>query len=673
MQSIVTAMLLAAAAPSGTTAAPTPTPPVPPATTPAASKPATAQAMFDTASAAAEAGRCDEALAGFTALEVRASIRKASKVLAVVQLRKGDCLLQQNQLAAAGIAFQAGLTTLQDDIAAHRSDVLAARMGLGRIAYLSYDYASAREQFEIAKLIAGSADRSEISLWLARATMFDEGPAALTYAEDALAAATAVPGTSKLVRSDLQTLHARALLNHGSKRDAYAELKKAMAAQGGLTLRVNVRDVVTRSDLALAALLTGDTDSAREYLAYSGAGHTGKAPFASAASMTPPPCGGEAELRPEDVAIVEFGIRDDGSVSYANPIYTSRLGPAALVFTRAVADWSWRPDDVKVVGPLFRAVTRVELRCSESFKHPSVEELLRSDLYAWLKVQHAQVVPNNDRAAAAVAGLRQELAKRQAAGETVGLVPVLVALAENPVLPTGERQELLGQVRQIAVAGKAPVAARLYLEADQVDDFHGGGDRSGKRRAHLRELLAQPEMAADARAAAALRLLVAEPFFHAPAPADAATLLKAVVDDTRLTPQDPLRINALVRLASLQAGSGDLVAARNAYLSTGLDAQQCALIDAKPALQHASAGSNRFPLEAVRWGFEGWVKTEYDITADGRTAGSRAVIAYPPFVFRDAAVGIAKDLRFEKSYRPEGAVGCTAAQQNISFHIEGAH
>ena len=654
MLSITLAALLAVTEPSGTLAAP---------------KPATAQAMFDAASAATEAGRCDEAIAGFAALEARASLRNAPKVLAVVQLRKGACLLQQDQLAAAGVALRAGLATLQNDVAAHRGDIVDARIGLGRIAYLSYDYAAAREQFEIAKSIVAPADRFGTSLWLARATMFDEGPAALAYADDALAAAAATPGTSKLVISDLQTLHARALLNHGSKPAAYAELKKALVAQGGLTMHVSVHEVVTRSDLALAALLTGDKDSAREYLAYTGAGRTGKTPFATAAVMTPPPCGGEAELRPDDVAIVEFGIRDDGSVSYAGPIYTSRLGPAALTFARAVADWSWRPEDVKVVGPLFRAVTRVELRCSESFKHPSVEELLRGDLHSWLASRQVTGVPHSDRAAAAVADLRRELAQRQAAGETVGLVPVLVALGENPVLPVHERQELLGRARQIASAAKAPVAARLFLEVDQADDFRNGRSEPGKHRDHLRGLFAQPDMAADAHAAAALRLLIATPFFHAPAPPDAVDLLKAVIGDARLNATDPLRINALVRLASLQAGSGDLAAAGTTYQNTGLDAQQCALLDAKPVLQHASADSSRFPTEALRRGFEGWVKTEYDIAADGRTARPRAVIAYPPFVFRDAAVGIARDLRFQQSYRPEGAAGCTAAQQSVNFRI----
>ncbi len=466
MPPVLLASLLAAAAPA-------PAPAVTPATVTPAAKPGTAQAVFDAASTAAEAGHCDEAIAGFTALEARASVRNAPKVLGVVQLRKGGCLLQRDQLDAAGTELRAGLALLKDDVDAHRADIVEARIGLGRIAYLRYDYVAAREQFERARALVAPADRFPTSLWLARATMFDEGPAALTYADDALAAAAATPGTTKLVLSDLQTLHARALLNHGALPAAYAELKKALAAQGGLKMQVSVHEVVTRSDLALAALLNKDTDSARQYLAYTGAGRSGKAPFATAAVMAPPPCGGDADLRPDDVAIVEFGIRDDGSVSYASPIYASRLGPGALAFARAVADWSWKPDDATMLGPLFRAVTRVELHCTQSFKHPSVEALLHHDLSDWLASQHVAGVPDSDRAAAVVAPLRSELARRQAAGDTVGLIPVLVTLGDDPVLPGKERHEMFNQAQRIAVAANAPLAARLYLDVSQPEDDTG--------------------------------------------------------------------------------------------------------------------------------------------------------------------------------------------------------
>ena len=44
-------------------------------------------------------------------------------------------------------------------------------------------------------------------------------------------------------------------------------------------------------------------------------------------------------------------------------------------------------------------------------------------------------------------------------------------------------------------------------------------------------------------------------------------------------------------------------------------------------------------------------------------------MAYPPFVFRDAAMGIARSIRYTQTYRPAGTAGCTGEQQSIVFRI----
>ena len=72
-------------------------------------------------------------------------------------------------------------------------------------------------------------------------------------------------------------------------------------------------------------------------------------------------------------------------------------------------------------------------------------------------------------------------------------------------------------------------------------------------------------------------------------------------------------------------------------------------------------------------GFEGWVKLEYNINADGTTAAARALISYPPFVFEDAATGMARNIRYERSYRPGGGADCNAEQQSIKFAIPSRH
>lgn len=80
-----------------------------------------------------------------------------------------------------------------------------------------------------------------------------------------------------------------------------------------------------------------------------------------------------------------------------------------------------------------------------------------------------------------------------------------------------------------------------------------------------------------------------------------------------------------------------------------------------------SAGD--YPMEAARMGFEGWARVEFDVDAAGHTRQQRALIAYPPFVFSDAASTMAKDFLYESSYRPGGDTACSAASQNIAFRM----
>lgn len=626
--------------------------------------PQSLQARFDAATAAADAGRCDEAVEAFNRLEPLGAVQKSATVSATLKLRRGACLARLGRDASADL--RSGLAALEAR-PEFRQDIAQAHLALGRIAYLNYDYAGARARFLAAHDKLEPAERFDVLLWLVRTTMFDPGSEALGYADQAMAIASANAGTNKKLLADLKTLRARVLLNHGQVQEAYSELRQALREQGGLGLKVDISDVVTRSDLALAALLAKRPEEAREYLAYTGAGRL-KSPFARAASMDLPPCGGPDGLAPDDVAVVEFGINDDGSVSYATPIYASRPGPPAIAFARAVADWSWKAEEAVKVPPLFRAVTRVELRCSTEVERPAIVRLLRDDLESWLATRTVQPFAQ-DRLTDAqrLAPARAELARRRGAGGGPELLPVLVALAENPVLPEEERPALFQEAGGIAAAAGAPAGARTYLAIGAGTTPENAWTMSASFRQYLRTLLARPDIAADARAASALRIMISEPGFRAPAPDDAAALLRQVAADDRLASGDPMRVGALVRLAALQARTGDLASARASYEATGLTAQQCALVDAKPAMRKTGATSGDFPLEAMRWGFEGWVRTEFDIGADGRTSAQRAVIAYPPFVFRDAAVEMARDIRFQQSYRPAGGLGCGGAQTSIHF------
>ena len=128
----------------------------------------------------------------------------------------------------------------------------------------------------------------------------------------------------------------------------------------------------------------------------------------------------------------------------------------------------------------------------------------------------------------------------------------------------------------------------------------------------------------------------------------------------------------MLQEANVLAAKGDLPGARAVFDRTGLTEEQCAMIGLTPALRRSGAGSNDYPMEAVRMGFEGWVKTEFDVAADGATVAPRAIVAYPPFVFDDAATGIIRDSRYTSSFRPSGALACSGNQQSVMFKLPGS-
>ena len=628
----------------------------------AAAAAATMQAQFDSASAAAEAGRCTEAVAGFDAIAARGV--RSPTVGAVVALRRGRCLVQLGRLDEAAAALTTGLAAVGEapDFGVDRALALVAR---GQIAYRRFDYPAATRDFAAARDLLPPAGRFEPLLWLARSTMFDPGDAARGYADAALAIVGATK-TKPATVAHVHTLHARALINHGDVPGGYAELRRALGEQGGLTERVNADDITTRSDLAIAALLSRDENSARKYLAYTGAGHG--TPFGSGADMEPPPCDG-VDLRPDDTAIVEFGIGNDGAVAYATPVYASRLGPSAAAFARAVAGWSWKPEALAKIAPLFRLVTRVERRCSTTSAAPGVLDPLRRDLRNWLDSRGVAPFTADASDAASLPRARAELARRRAAGgDDIALVPVLVALGSNVVLAQDDRQAAFDEARTIAARHAAPVAVTTLLAlAARVGD---ATERTvDAPRGFVRDLLATPAVAADPHSRSVLRLVLAQARYRAPAPPDAAALLGAVADDPALAEHDPLRSAARVRLASLLAQNGDLPAARAAFDASGVTAEQCALVDARPVAASVGVSENDFPKEALHWGFEGWVRLEFDVRADGRLADNRAIIAYPPFVFGPAAVATSRNWRYRQTFRPDGVAGCNGAQQQVRFRI----
>ena len=624
----------------------------------------TVQQQFEAATAASAGSDKAAALAAWTALEPRVAGNRRSR--AIVQIRKSKVLLALNRKDEAAAAARAGLAALPASDASLTEDRFEAQILLGRIAQAAIDYASAAEAYRAAGMMAVTPiDKLVAALGIAETDTFVD-PAA---ADAALARIDVLLSTTKSdaeVRGRVAITRGVLLLNKGNFAEARKSSMAAVQLYGGLTERTDLNDVAARSDTAIASMLAGDAETARKYMAYTGAGQIPEGSFNPATQMAAPDCGGEAGLKPADMAVIEFSIGDDGAVTDAAPVYAAGGGAVALEFARAAQRWSWTPEQVKALPRFFRYRARVEMRCSLGFARPSIGTALDTALARWLTDRNVPLAPQPEGSAiAALPGQRAALA----AASGLGIVAASKPLLDSPFVPADERHAAAVRALATADANDVPPLARLDLDLAVHSSAKAEGRHSKEFRTDLTSMLAMPAYANDPRARSAIELFLADGNARHP-DQQARALLQRVADDPALAATDPMKVAALLQIASIKQRDGDTAAAKAAFDRTGLTADQCALIATPPAF--LSAGGN-FPTEALRWGFEGWTQTQFDIAADGRVQGQRAIISYPPFIFTKAGVDTMSGARFAKSYRPDGALGCGAETKRVKFLLPYRH
>jgi hypothetical protein len=622
---------------------------------------APAQQKFEVASAALEKGDFAAALAGFEALEP--GLSRQPKALLVARARKGRALAGLGRAEEAEALLRSALQELPAGESNYRGDRYASAFTLAMIEEVDLDYAAARSDFAQAAELAGEpTEKMSALIGQARTVMFDDPFRAVALIVQASAAGTAIPALSDGLKGQLRVLRGRALLNAGDLEGAKVELAAAVKLFGGMTTKVDRRDVSARADLAITSLLSGDRATAKKYLAYSGAGTQDEA-FRLGANMTPPACGGGG-LRPEDVAVIEFGVADDGTVQHPVPVYSSAHDDKALIFARTVAGWSWRPEDAVKIPAFFRAQTRLELRCTTTVARSILADIGWSALDSWLRARNVPVWEASGSAAALVPQMRAELTRRIATGNRIMMLPLLKGLATNPAIGWEESQTLIKQASDIADEENAPLLVRAVF----ASSWAGPRRQRSSRLERLAELKRRPDFAADARTSAFLTLQMAD-LLIGKRNAEALPPLVVVADDKRIEAADPLKVGALTRIASIKAGEGDLSGARSAFLKTGLDAQQCALVDVSPVRVKGGASSGDVPVDAITWAISGWAQTEFDIRADGTTTNIRTVVAYPPFVYGEPMERVAARSRYTQSFRPDGGLGGGGYRTYQGFRI----
>ncbi len=626
--------------------------------------PTTVQQDFDAAAALDAKGDKPAALAAWEKLEART--KPGSRSRGVALIRKSAALFKLDRSDDAVIAARAGLALLPATDATLAEDRWRANFNLGTIAENALDYAGASDSYANAEKAADApALKAASMLALANTKTFTD-PAA---ADAALGRADALLATVKAdgkLKAMVARRHAILLLNRGAYDPARLYAVDAVKQLGGITAQTDLNDVSARSDAAIASLLAGRADEARRYMAMTGAGRMTKGEFDPAVQMDVPPCGGEADLRPADMAVVEFTIGDDGVVRNVAPIYAAGGGAVALEFARAVRNWSWTPEQAKALPAFFRYNVRIEMRCSTAFERPSIGKFLDADMATWLETK-GLALPTEERGVDAVAVVRQRAALAAAearSGPTsLAALPPLYQLVNNAVVGREETNALARRALAIAEAHGAPPMARLPLDITVRMTASADSWKDGAYARAMTPLLSMPAYANDVEARSAILLLVAERTNNRDR---RATLLQEVADDKRLVANDPMRVGALIRLASLQQQAGDVAAARMTFDRSGLAANQCAILDAPPRM--LSAGGV-FPNEAMDWGFEGWTKSQFDVGADGKVVNERAVLSYPPFIFTKAGTAAVAGSRWSKTFRPDGGVGCGGLARSVRFRM----
>lgn len=645
------------------------------------------QQDFESAQAALDGENMPVARRRFEALLKRMPTGSKSRSTAVVKARLASTLIAGGEQEAAIPLLDDSIATFVKPTPEDKAERIAALYDRARATEAIGLFARAAADYqEVISLEApekGSAKDVQLRSSLARSLIWTDAPEARKLLDGLLAEPGPVLGASKDSLALIYSLRARVELNHGKPEAALPFLQKAASEAGGTrSLRLNLTDARVRSDLAITYHLMKRFQKQQELVAYSGGGTAESREMANPASMELPSCGPASGLAPEDVAVVEFAVAEDGRAHAVTPIYVRRGDGRDLngkdgveaQFVQAARSWTWRPDKLSELKPFWRLMQRVELRCSNS--RPT-HDMSRASLYSeWkeevarLGVQPQPSLPENDASALPI--IRSEIARRsKTEGHSKELALMLLALASNDSAMPKERIDAFGRAGSLLQGAGVPQGAIVPIRVDALQlayrqtSMTSSGLISGLQQMLDVEARDRP----DARSTNYLRLVIARQLQDNRKPDQASALLNRIVATPidLLGRVDPIRTEALLRQSNIAAARNDMSTAAQAFDATGLSPEQCALVDVKPVSTNNMVAQTEFPREAMMWRTDGRTRVEYDIATDGTTANVRILMASPPFVFGDATAKAATRFRYSPVFRPGNELGCQGQVHNFQF------
>ncbi|WP_010217901.1 energy transducer TonB [Sphingomonas sp. PAMC 26621] len=493
---------------------------------------------------------------------------------------------------------------------------------------------------------------------LALAALTEQPDLAATTIDAIRADAPRFAGLPRTDQANMLSIRAVAELNRGQPRLAAALIEKALDLTGRTTTQVTISQVRIRGNAALIYARLGNQENVRQYLTYSGAGHLPDSSWLQDSDRDLPVCGGD--IAPQDVAVVEFAIDDDGRVIGATPVFASKPGPLGSVFAASVQGWRWQPSAVAKLNAFWRQSVRLELRCVKRPPALALIDPFRERTRDWLTEIHADpdvVSPAFDPEKPGPGAIPQGLAA--------------VYNAKDP----RSRATAQDSLDSLLVSLNAPVEVRAFA---LVAGSSGGkrfatrsgyeGDRARRFAAVLARFETQP---GAARVRAWLRTEQALALEAGGSLPPARALLETVIATPPATlPQDdPIRSLAQLHLALIDKRSGAPAVADQRLAAAGITPEQCSLLDVRPVARNTAISDSAFPAEAQRWRFEGSARVAFDIAADGHVTDVRTVIAYPPFVFGPSSERAVAQFRYLPPTLGNEVLGCVGQAQNVIYRM----
>jgi tetratricopeptide (TPR) repeat protein len=519
----------------------------------------------------------------------------------------------------------------------------------------------AAENYQAAlRLNTEPARKTALSIPLARTAVFTDAPLARRLVDAMIEDFKPLEDKKRSgeLLGEFQSLRGRIELNAGNHAEALEWFKRAAKSAGGVGTRVSLADVAIRSDLALASHLTGDEDKAFYYIAMTGAGRMGgKGPqFPDGDALKLPDCSPAFDIGADDLVVLDIALGDDGRVINAAPIYSTKPGKIEVEFVKAARAWLWSAEEMAKTEPFWRFSIRVAVRCAFNTDRRWVGLGFMRELVKEVSALRNPVLDVDS--SADFKTLRAELARREAADGTdsMNLIPVLVALAEHD-----EEGLYAERAREILGSNSISARSRAILDVLMARRQMGRGADA---------LQMQPDAGWPADVADWFRVEQGLELEKRKRSERAIPLYTAVFERGNAK-TDTLAQFAALRLASIAFERKAQERASGYLAATGLRPDQCALVDASPIPASTGASSADYPDEAMNWGFEGYMVSNYDIGTDGKTKSPRVVFAYPPFVFEETMDRIISRWRFKPIYREGEQIGCTGARQTFRFRIPG--